>query len=368
MVTMTHTEAFTEYGIPIRNLWYMLLYAWNEVPLNAIHGWTLEAVETLNPATLDTLFASVLMKLVQQRLRIGLGHDYVDEKRSLRGIRGRVQFAETLKNRTLERGQVVCEYQGYSANSINNQIIRSTLARLLKLGNFGPDPAPAKEIQQKLRRLLRDLDGIDTLTVELTPELIHRQFVTRNDHDYRLMLAICDLILQRQMPGGSGTAAIVPAVDRERLVLYSIYERFVANFYRLHLKDWKVSAQKRLDWHARNTNEHLPQMVPDLILQEKASGQIIILDTKFTENSLVENQWGKPVYDSSHLYQLYAYLKSQEHLSEAHRHATGILLYPVIRQRFSERVELQDHILRLESVDLGATWQEIEKQLIGLIK
>jgi 5-methylcytosine-specific restriction enzyme subunit McrC len=304
---------FTEYGIPIRNLWHMLLYAWNEVPLK--HEWAQESVE--QAPTLDALLASVLAKLVQQRLRIGLGHGYVEEKRELSGARGRINFAESLKNRSLERGQLFCEFHGYSANSIKNQIIRSTLARLVKVGQFGPETPAAKETQHRLKRLLRDLDGIDF--IELTPELIRRQSLARNDHDYRLMLAICDLILQRTMPNGPGADAIVPVLDREELVLYNVYERFVANFYRTHLKGWEVSAQKRLDWHARNPNERLPAMVPDLVLQKLSSDRILIIDTKFTVHSLVENQWSKPIFDSSHLYQVYAYLKSQEHLSGARR-------------------------------------------------
>src|SRR5512134_1594076 len=129
--------SFTEYGIPIRNLWHMLLYAWNEVPLK--HGWTFEAVE--DAPTLDALLASVLVKLMQQRLRIGLAHDYVEQKQTVRGIRGRIDFSETLKKRTLERTQVVCDAQLYSANSLKNQIVRSTLARLLKVGQFGPETA-----------------------------------------------------------------------------------------------------------------------------------------------------------------------------------------------------------------------------------
>jgi 5-methylcytosine-specific restriction enzyme subunit McrC len=151
-------------------------------------------------------------------------------------------------------------------------------------------------------------------------------------------------------------------------VLYRVYERFVANFYRFHLKDWEVNAQKRLDWHAREDTEHLPMMIPDLILQEQSSGRILILDTKFTAQGLVENQWGKPIYDSSHLYQIYAYLKSQEHLSEAHRAAIGILLYPAVGQRVSERVRLQQHVIRIESVDLAAPWQEIERQLMEVVE
>jgi 5-methylcytosine-specific restriction enzyme subunit McrC len=363
MVNSHDPIQFTEYGIPIRNLWHMLLYAWNEVPLK--HEWIMEAVE--QAPTLDALLASVLVKLVQQRLRIGLGHDYVEMEGTIRGVRGRINFAETLKNRSLERGQLICEFQKYSANSLKNQIIRSTLARLVKVGQFGPEAASVKEIHPAgtLRRLLRDLDGIDF--IELTPELIRRQSLARNDHDYRLMLSICDLIVQRTMPNGPGAGAIVPVIDREELVLYNIYERFVANFYRIHLKGWEVSAQKRLDWHAHTTNERLPLMVPDLILQETSSNRMMIIDTKFTVHSLIENQWGKPEFDSSHLYQLYAYLKSQEHLSEAHRNAVGILLYPVVQSRLSERIELQDHVMRIESVDLAAPWQEVERQLLELL-
>ena len=356
---------FTEYGIPIRNLWHMLLYAWGEAPLNAMHGWMIEDAE--RAPTLDTLLASILIRLMHQRLRIGLGHDYVEEERKFPGVRGRINFAESLKQRTLDSGQLICEFQGFSTNASKNQIIRSTLARLLKVGQFGPEAASVKEVQQKLRRLIRDLDGIDF--IELTPDLIRRQLHLRNDHDYRLMLSICDLIAQRQMPSGSkGSSSAVPAFDPEALLLHNIYERFVANFYRIHLTGWNVTAQKRLEWHATEASERLPIMVPDLILQEKSSDQIIILDTKFTAHSLIENQWGKPVYDSSHLYQLYAYLKSQEQLSEAHHNAIGILLYPAVQSKLSEKIELQNHVIRIESLDLSAQWQEIERQLIELIK
>ena len=356
---------YTEYGIPIRNLWHMLLYAWNEVLVHAVHGWTVDAVE--RAPTLDSLLASVLIQLMQQRLRIGLAHDYVAGQGTLRGIRGRIAFAETIKQRSLERGQVVCNFETYSANSIKNQIVRTTLARLLKQGHFGPDAASAKEMQQKLRRLVRDLDGIDF--IDLTPDLVHRQLLAQsgNDHDYRLMLAICDLVLQRKIPGSSSGNSIVPLVDRELLVLYRVYERFVVNFFRVHLKGWEIHAQKRLEWHTPEPDDRLPFMMPDLLLQDRATGQLIILDTKFTVHSLVENQWGKPVYDSSHLYQMYAYLKSQEHLSEAHRHASGILLYPAVQSRLSEKIRLQGHVIRIESLDLAAPWEEIERQLTEML-
>jgi 5-methylcytosine-specific restriction enzyme subunit McrC len=217
-----------------------------------------------------------------------------------------------------------------------------------------------------LRWLVRSLNGV--AMIELTPELIRRQQLVQNENDYRLMLSICELIVMREMPLEANGTHPLPRIERDALILHRIYERFVANFYRMHLKDWEVNAQKRLDWHAQDATEHLPSMIPDLILEEKATGQIIILDTKFTAGSLLENQWGKPVYDSSHLYQLYAYLRSQEELSAGYRTAEGILLYPAVHGRISERVALQDHVIRIESVDLAAAWDEVERQLIEIIK
>ena len=356
------TVQFTERGIPILNLWHMLLYAWNEVPLK--DRWMLEDAERA-PA-LDALLASVLMKLMQRRLRIGLGRHYVDEEATLRGIRGRIVFGESLKRRAFEKGEAYNEFQGYSTNEPRNQIIRTTLLRLAQAGQFEPATDSAKRLRRSLRRLARDMEGIDL--IELHADVIHRALSFRNDRDYRLMLAICDLILQRQMPMESAGGFDFLAIDRDALVLHSVYERFVANFYRIHLTGWDVTTQKRLEWHAKETNEHLPVMVPDLVLQEISSGRLIILDTKFTPHSMIENRWDKPVFDSSHLYQLYAYLRSQEHLSEGHRRATGFLLYPAIKYRFSERIELQDHAIRIECIDLAMPWQEIEGNLLELVE
>jgi 5-methylcytosine-specific restriction enzyme subunit McrC len=353
---------FTEYGIPIRNLWHMLLYAWNELPANGL----LTSGEVESAPTLDALFALVLIRSMQQRLRTGLGHSYVDQSKSLRGVRGRINFSESLKEHSFDRGEANCDFQEYSANEPRNQIVLATVTKLIQTGEFGPDKAEADAVRHSLRLLSRSLDGIDL--IELSPALIARQLSIQNDQDYRLMLSVCELILQRQMPLEVEASQPLPGLDRDALILYRIYERFVANFYRIKLKGWEVNAQKRLDWHAEEPNEHLPAMIPDLILQEQKTGRMIVLDTKFTAGSLVENQWGKPVYDSSHLYQLYAYLRSQEHLSESHRVATGILLYPSAHFSVSETLQLQEHLVRLECTDLAASWQDVEKQLLEVIR
>ena len=363
MTTTSNSPTFvTEYGIPIRNLWHMLLYAWNELP--DLKTSNLADVDT--SPTLDALLALMLTKLLRQRLRIGLGRGYTNDHSLIHAIRGRINFPESLKRRAFEQGQAFCEFQPYSQNVLKNQIIRSTLLYLIRAGNFGANRTHANELRHQLQNLFRSLEGIDL--IELTLETTRRQMFTRDDRDYRLMLAICDLIAQRQMPTDSAGTRTQPTLDREALTLHSIYERFVANFYRLQLKGWSVSAQKHLHWHEAFSNELLPIMRPDLFLEENATGRILIVDTKFTAHSVIHNQWGKPEFNSSHLYQLYTYLKTQEHLSERHKQAEGILIYPSIEQALSQRIQLQDMSIRIESVDLSAPWQEIENQLIEIVK
>ena len=358
---MSSPIQYTEYGIPIRNLWHMLLYAWNEMPISTHWSWA----DAESAPTLDALLASILAKLIQQRMRIGLGRSYVDRHEAIQGIRGRIDFSESLRERTFERGEVYCDFQQFSANAPKNQIIRSTLARVVQTGNFGADRDKAEALRHSLRQLTRALDGINL--IELNIDFIRRQQLGHNDRDYRLMLAICELLLRRQMPTETVGKHTLPAIERDALVLYNVYERFVANFDRINLKGHTVKAQSRLSWHAKYDNPYLPSMQPDLVIQNNRSGEIIVLDTKFTAKSLIENEWGKEIFDPSHLYQLYAYLSSQTHMSEEHRKASGILLYPAVRAKLSERIELQDHVIRIECVDLSAPWQEIESQVLELI-
>lgn len=351
----------TEHGIPIRNIWHMLVYAWQEPGGRS----RLAADEVESAPSLDALFAQLLARAFQQRMRLGLGQAYIDQTQTIRGIRGRVNFAESLKRHSFQNGEAECDFQEYSVNEPRNQVIRSTLLKLVQTGELGADEIQAEALRRRLRWLVRNLDGVDL--IELDPRAVRRLALAQNDHDYRFMLAICELVLLHLMPADNEGNLPVPGLDREALVLHRIYERFVAGFYRFHLKGWEVKAQKRLDWHADLANEHLPAMIPDLVLTHHSTGRVILLDTKFTAESLVDNRWGKPVYDSSHLYQLYAYLRSQEDQSQAHRQASGILLYPAIHAQDSEAVHVQGHAIRIEWLDLAAAWQDVERQLLKII-
>lgn len=347
----------TATGIPIRNLWYMLLYAWNELQTRG--RWTAEAEQS---PTLDALLASVLADLIQQRLRIGLGGNYCESEGLLRGVRGRVEFTQSLKRLAFQHGQAYCRFQVYSPNVPMNQIVRSTLARLAAVGVFGPEAWRSENLRHRLRRIVRDLDAVDF--VELKPESIRRQQLQRHDADYRLMLAICYLVAQRQMPTEVAGHEMLPVLDRDAMTLYRVFEKFVANFYKTHLVDWTVSSQAPLKWPAVIGSAYLPALNPDLVLRHLSSGRIAVLDTKFTASILTEGRWGNWTFNRDHLFQIYAYLRSQEAESASHATAAGVLLYPTVKHSLSEVVEIQGHRICWETVDLSAEWASIEGRLL----
>ena len=350
----------TASGIPIRNVWHMLLYAWNEYR----PGQRLKA-ETQSAPSLDALFALVLSDLMQQRFRIGLGRDYRTSSMLIRGVRGRVDFATSIERLAFQHGQAQCEFQSYGPNVRKNQVIRSTLHRLAQRGDFGPSLKRAEELRHRVQRIVRALEMVDL--IDLNPAVVRREQLQRHDSDYRLMLAVCHLVWQREMPTDATGNHDLAGLDRDSMTLWRVFERFVANFYAGRLSGWTVKAQAGLKWHESRTSQFLPAMCADLLLRESATKRTIVLDTKFTKNILVGGRVDNLIFNRDHLFQMYAYLRSQDDVSEHFRRATGILLYPTVKFGISDVVEMQGHCIRWETIDLSQEWSEIERELLAKI-
>src|SRR5260370_364375 len=122
----------------------MLTYAWGGL----LVGQQLKHLDVDESPSLDALLATILGFLIRQRLRIGLGRSYISEEHRLRGIRGRVDFADSVRKLAFENGQACCRFQIFTSNAPRNQIIRSTMMRLVQAGDFGPGKEKAEELRQ----------------------------------------------------------------------------------------------------------------------------------------------------------------------------------------------------------------------------
>ena len=201
--------------------------------------------------------------------------------------------------------------------------------------------------------------------IEVDAALIRRQQLGRNDADYRLMLAICELIVQGVLPTQREGDRAVPRWDHDQAALQRLFEAFVPAFYRHHLPEWHIVTQPPWAWPAEG--RFLPRMIPDVVMDHPDGSRRIVLDTKFTPHVLRVGRFDVEKLDSGHLYQLYAYLRTQEERSMRHRTAAGVLLYPSVGVTVRERHVMQGHVLLVATVDLAAPWESIEGELMGVV-
>ena len=109
-------------------------------------------------------------------------------------------------------------------------------------------------------------------------------------------------------------------------------------------------------------------MRTDIILDHIGDGRRIVIDTKF--NSVVTKGWYREeTIRSGYIYQIYAYLRSQEGNGDPLAdNATGLLLHPSLGDMTNESVVIQNHEIRFATVDLGATAKEIRTQLMQILE
>ena len=109
-------------------------------------------------------------------------------------------------------------------------------------------------------------------------------------------------------------------------------------------------------------------MRTDIILDHWDTGRRIVIDTKF--NSLVTRGWYREeTLRSGYIYQIYAYLRSQEGNGDLlAEDASGLLLHPSVGDMVNEAVVIQNHEIRFATVDLGGTTREIREQLLQVLE
>ena len=224
-------------------------------------------------------------------------------------------------------------------------------------------------------RLLSDLEPI-RLSRQLIADELRK--LGRNEAEYRLLLHLCEMLRARQMPREDRDDAQDIPLRRWRELQQKqrrrIYEKFIANFYRLKLDpaEWEVRSQRRLAWNTPTDYEgaglRLPSMQPDTALRHKITGQRIVIDTKWYK-AVAETYYGNENVHRDNLYQMYAYLASQAHqVDRAYRTAMGILLYAQTREGARRmRTRIDGHPFWVHTLDLRQDWSRIEADLIQLI-
>ena len=188
------------------------------------------------------------------------------------------------------------------------------------------------------------------------------------------MVAAAHLAFNLMLPTEASGGNLSPLPEREITWVRHLYEKAVAGFYDVVLSKakWRIDAGKTISWpidrKTSGIDKILLLMRTDIVLDNQTAKRRIVIDTKFT--SIVTKGWYRDdTLRSGHIYQIYAYLRSQEDNGDLFASdASGLLLHPSIDEMVDETVVIQGHAIRFATVDLGASATEIREQLLRVLE
>ncbi len=349
--------------IPVRNLWLLMLYAsdlFRDLEKAKV------AVED-NPDDIPDLVAEMLCRQVERRIQRNLSYGYQSRQAVLGRVRGRIDLLNTERHRLLDRGKIACRFDELTIDTARNRFVRAALEEISKI-----------VLRDGLAHRCRSL-GASLRRMGVTGERPGRGEVSinrfgRHDVDDQSMVAAAHLAFNLALPTEAAGTKNLSLPDKEIAWIRKLYEKGIAGFYDVVLspEGWRVDAGKTFGWlietKSPGIDKILPSMRTDIILDHMGAGRRIVIDTKF--NSVVTKSWYREeTLRSGYIYQIYAYLRSQEGNGDPSAdNAAGLLLHPSVGEMFNEAVVIQNHEIRFATVDLGAQAKEIRSQLLQVLE
>ena len=342
--------------IPIRNIYYLLCYAWD----------ALDEADLVDVSELDTheavnLFATILVTGTQHLIRRGLDRSYLGAVEEIPGIRGKLRLSDSIKRVSFANGRAVCEFDEFDCDVLHNQIIKSTIGRLLYV----------KEVEKKLHAELKALYHAlpQVSEVQLSGQLFSRVQLHRNNRCYLFLIRVCELLYRNILPSEEPGISRLRDFVRDEEQMRLMFQKFVFRFYEKHLREYGVKVwADQLRWHGRGLTAdaalRLPVLQTDICLTTESDK--VIIDTKFSLNAIRSGRFGERI-NTGHLYQMFCYLLNVS-AADAGKRVTGVLLYPTVEEELDLPYELHGHTLHVKTVNLASDWRAIESRLLQIAR
>jgi 5-methylcytosine-specific restriction enzyme subunit McrC len=362
IIADTHQEIGRIGRIPVRNLWLLMLYA-SDLFRDIARA---KASVEDNPDDIPDLIAEFLSRKVELRLKRNLSFGYQSREAVLGRVRGHIHLLFTERHQLLGRGKVACRFDELTVDTPRNRFVRAALEEISKI-------VRRKELANRCRSLAAGLKRMGVIGERPSRTEVSIDRFGRNDIADQQMVCAAHLAFNLALPTESAGTKHLSLPDREITWIRKLYEKGIAGFYDVVLsgQGWRVNAGKIIDWpiecKTSAIDKILPSMKTDIVLDNISTGRRIVIDTKF--NSIVTRGWYREeTLRSGYVYQIYAYLRSQEGDSDPlSANATGLLLHPSVGDRVNESVVIQKHEIRFATVDLAANAKEIRSQLLKVL-
>lgn len=333
--------------IPIKNLYYMLSYAFQ---LLNEQGYKNLATEDFKNA--GDLCAAILIRGISYQLKRGLGREYISETDTISAIRGKIEITESIKNQSMIRSQMVCTYDEFSVDSPLNIIIKSTVMLLLK----ADITAQRKKDLRKLMVYFADVSLVDVHSINWAVNY------NRNNQTYRLLITICHLVVKGLLQTKSdGSVKMMDFIDEQRMC--RLYEKFILEYYRKHYYPQIKASASQIDWALDDgLGTMLPTMQSDIMLSYK--DKTLIIDAKYYAHT-TQVQYDVHTLHSNNLYQIFTYVKNK---ATKGGEVSGMLLYAKTDEEIYPNNEylMSGNKITVRTLDLNCDFEQIAAQLNGI--
>ncbi|OLN28970.1 5-methylcytosine-specific restriction endonuclease system specificity protein McrC [Desulfosporosinus metallidurans] len=341
--------------IPIKNIYYMLCYAWNTLQQADDQITGIEEFDNIY-----NLLAKVMVSGINNLRKRGFHREYKEYCEELSLVRGKIDVGKTIKRQSLKRRKVICDFDEFTNNVPFNQILKTTLSTLIKY------PQLDRVLKNELIKTRYHFSDIDE--IRLTNNSFSFLKYNRNNIHYKMLMNICELLYYGLITNEKGNAVrFADFIRNEQMAI--LYEKFVLNFYKKHLprRDFTVHSPK-ISWSISSEYNHigleyLPEMRTDIVLEDNINQTQLIIDTKFYRSAFGKRNYSETnKLISSNLYQIYTYINS----SDFHGAITGMLLYPTNGEELDLEYLISGKIILVKTLNLSSNWEDIFSRLIEI--
>ena len=337
--------------IKIKNIFYMLAYAFqvlNEESYCSI------AVEEFDYA--EDLLAAILAKGIAHQIKRGLGREYISHIDSVSSLRGKINVSASLKELTIYKRQLVCEYDEFSENAYVNRILKTTALMLISSGDVKLE---RKKALKKVMLYFHEIKKLNHREIQWFAIKYHS-----NNATYKMLMNVCYLVIEALLPTTEEGSRKMSQFKEDHL--HRLFEKFVLEYYRRHYPDFGASVTQ-INWLIDDGMvDMLPTMKSDITLEY--SGKTLIIDTKYYSRTLQTNKlYNSRSIHSSNLYQIFAYVKNKD--VNRSGDVSGILLYAKTDEKLTpDNSYLMDgNKISVKTLDLDKDFERIRNQLDWIV-
>lgn len=338
--------------IRIQNIYHMLAYAFQVLNEDSYAKVATEKFEYV-----CDLLAAILSRGIANQIKRGLGREYVGKTETIRSPVGKINVSSSVKQQTLLKKQLVCDFDEFTENAYLNKILKTTSMLLIRSSEVSLEQ---KKALKKVMLYFGNVYEVDPRRIQWSSIKYHR-----NNATYKMLVNICYLVIEGMLlTEQEGPRKLARYIDNQRM--HRLYEKFILEYYRKHYPQFNASAS-HIEWDVDDgIIQFLPTMKSDITLQFK--GKTLIIDAKYYEHSMqTHSLYNSRTLHSHNLYQIFTYVKNMDAANSGI--VSGILLYAKTDEEIvpDNDYMISGNRISVKTLDLNTDFSIIENQLYKLV-